>query len=120
MKLDKRIFMAWPVMTDEMTNEAARVLTEEKLVLGESVFKFEEEFARFIGTDHAISVSSGTNALSLILQGLSISGDIITPPSSFIATSNAILDARSYPVFADIELKSGFKNHLKWKIIRKE
>ena len=40
-----------------MKNAATDALENEKFIFGESVFKFEEEFARYIGTKHAISVN---------------------------------------------------------------
>ena len=99
--------MAWPIITDEMKKEASRVLTEEKLVLGESVFKFEEEFADFIGVDHAVSTSSGTDALFLIMKAMGIHQEVITTPMSFVATTNAVLSAGGKPVFADINPNTG-------------
>ena len=84
---------------------AALAALDEKLVMGESVFKFEDEFARYCGTKYAISTNSGTAALSITLQALGIGhgGEVITTPFSFIATGNAVLHAGAEPVFADIE-----------------
>lgn len=77
-------------------------LRNERMVLGESVFKFEEEFARYTGTDHAISVSSGTDALILTLMALNVRGrEVITTPLSFVATGNSIVHAGATPIFAD-------------------
>jgi dTDP-4-amino-4,6-dideoxygalactose transaminase len=79
-----------PTVTEEMIEAMTSALRDERMVLGESVFKFEDEFARFTGTDHAISVSSGTDALILSLVALNIrSKEVITTPFSFIATANA-------------------------------
>jgi perosamine synthetase len=68
------------------------------------VDKFEEEFAKYVGTDHAVSVSSGTNALflALIAANLTIGGEVITVASSYIATSNSIIHANGTPIFCDI------------------
>ena len=93
-----------PVFTKEMEEAAIYALRNEKFILGESVDKFEEEFAKYIGTKHAISVNSGTNALhlALIAAGLKSSDEVITVASSYIATSNSILHANGIPVFCDI------------------
>ena len=93
-----------PVFTKEMEEAAIHSLRNERFILGESVDKFEEDFARYVGTKHAVSVSSGTNALHLALlaAGLSIGGQVITVASSYIATSNAILHANGDPIFCDI------------------
>jgi len=87
-----------------MEEAAVNALRNERFILGESVDKFEEDFAKYVGTDYAVSVSSGTNALhlALIAAGLTIGGEIITVASSYIATSNSILHANGTPVFCDI------------------
>lgn len=94
-----------PVIDTEMMEAALRSFQNEKLVLGESVYKFEEEFARHCGARYAISTSSGTSALQIALQSLDIGpGDgVLTTPFSFIATSNAIIHAGAQPEFVDID-----------------
>ncbi len=76
--------------------------------LGTYVTRFEEEFAAFCGTAHAITVSNGTVALHLALHALGIGrGDeVIVPDLSFIATANAVLMTGATPVFCDIEADS--------------
>ncbi len=92
-----------PVIDKEMADAAAYSLVNEKLIMGESVFKFEEEFARYCGAKHAISVSSGTNALFFTFLALGIKGKQIgTAASSFIASANSIVQAGGKPVFYDI------------------
>jgi len=95
---------AKPVFNKEMEEAAINALRNERYILGESVNKFEEEFAEYIGTDYAVSVSSGTNALHLALlaANLTIGGEIITVASSYIATANSILHANGTPIFCDI------------------
>jgi dTDP-4-amino-4,6-dideoxygalactose transaminase len=101
-----KIPVASPTLTDEMLEAMTDALRNERMVLGESVFKFEDEFARYIGTDHAISVSSGTDALVLTLMALNVrGGEVITTPFSFVATGNAIVHAGATPIFADASRK---------------
>ena len=97
-----------PVLNDEMIKAAVRVLENERYVLGESVYKFEEDFAKYFNAKYAISTNSGTAALHLSLLALGIrrSEQVITTPFSFIATSNAILHVGAIPIFADIDLKT--------------
>ena len=104
----RNIPLATPAFDEEMENAALNALRNEHFVLGEDVFKFEEEFAKYIGTKYAVSTGSGTSALqlSLLALGISCSDQVITTPFSFIATSNAILHAGAIPVFADIEAKT--------------
>ena len=102
-----KIPLGKPVFNKEMENAAINALQNERFVLGESVHKFEEEFSAYIGTDYAVAVSSGTEALrmSLLAAGLKPDENAITSPASFIASANAILHANGKPVFADIDLK---------------
>ncbi|KYK22478.1 hypothetical protein AYK24_02060 [Thermoplasmatales archaeon SG8-52-4] len=95
---------ASPVFNKEMEEAAINALRNERYILGESVDKFEEEFARYVGTDYAVSVSSGTNALHLALlaANLNVGGEVITPASSYIATANSVLHANGTPIFCDI------------------
>ncbi|MFP4171017.1 MAG: DegT/DnrJ/EryC1/StrS family aminotransferase [Methanomassiliicoccales archaeon] len=97
-----RVPMCIPPVTEEMIQAAADALRNERLVLGESVFEFEEAFARYIGTKEAVSVSSGTTALSLALLGMGLDGEVITTPFSFIATASSIVHAGGTCQFADV------------------
>jgi len=73
--------------------------------LGEFITKFEEEFAKFVGTQYALTVSNGTVGLHLALVSLGIKeGDeVIVPDLTFIATANAVKYTGATPVFADID-----------------
>ena len=101
----KRIHLANPVIDAEMKAAALSALENEMMVLGESVFKFEEEFSRYCGTKYAVSTASGTAALSVTLQALNIGhgSEVITSPFSFIATANSIVHAGADPIFADVD-----------------
>jgi dTDP-4-amino-4,6-dideoxygalactose transaminase/acetyltransferase-like isoleucine patch superfamily enzyme len=82
-----------------------QVILNARFIGGKEVKDFEDRFAAFSGVDHAVGVSSGTDALILVLRALGIgSGDeIITTPHTFIATAEAILAVGAIPVFADID-----------------
>jgi len=100
--------LAKPVVTNEMEEAAVDALRNERFVLGESVFKFEEEFAKYCGVDFAVSTSSGTDALQIALISLGVAKGqhVITTPASFIASSNVILHVGATPIFADIDLET--------------
>ena len=95
--------------TAEMEEAAIHALRNESFVGGESVSKFEEEFAEYIGTKYAVSVSSGNSALQISLMSLGISDDskVITPTNSFIASANCIRMVNAEPILADIDLRDG-------------
>ena len=95
--------------TDEMEEAVIHALRNESFVGGESVSKFEEEFARYIGTKYAASVSSGNGALQISLMALEIgeSHKVITPTNSFIASANCIRMTNAKPVLTDIDENDG-------------
>ena len=92
-----------PTVDKEMEQEVVRALREDFLVGGESVGKFEEEFAEYIGTDYAVALSSGTDALVIALRCLGIKKKVITPSMTFVATPESIVLAGAEPKFADID-----------------
>ena len=98
-----------PIVDEEMLEAGLSALRDERLVMGESVHKFEEDFARYCGTRYAVSTGSGTAALQIALQSMGIRNDdeVLTTPFSFFATSNAIIHAGAQPRFGDVE-DSGF------------
>ena len=97
-------------LTDEMEEAVINALRNESFVNGESVSKFEEEFARYIGTKYAVSVNSGNSALQLSLMALDIDGNIqkvATPTNSFIASANCIRMTNAQPILTDINARDG-------------
>lgn len=75
---------------------------------GPFVEEFEARLADYFGTEHAITVNSGTTALVAGLKALGIGpGDeVIVPSFTFVATANAVRLVGAEPVFADIETES--------------
>ena len=81
------------------------VLNKSNYIMGEEVHEIERALAEFTGAKHAITCSSGTDALLLAMMAMDIQpGDeIITTPFTFIATAETIALMRAVPVFVDIE-----------------
>jgi dTDP-4-amino-4,6-dideoxygalactose transaminase len=69
------------------------------------VENFEKAFAAFCGTQHAVAVNSGTDALRFALMAAGVkAGDVVvTVPHTFIATTEAISQAGALPEFVDID-----------------
>lgn len=65
--------------------------------------KFEKELASYLNVDYISVFANGTLALITALQALRISGEVITTPYSFVATTHALWWNKLKPVFADIE-----------------
>lgn len=97
------ILTSIPTIDAEMENEMLRALREEMFVGGKSVELFEQEFARYIGSQYAVAVNSGTDALFIALRCLDITGKVITPPMSFVATAESIVLGGARPSFVDID-----------------
>ena len=95
--------------TQEMEDAVIHALRNESFVGGESVSKFEDEFARYTGTKYAVSVNSGNSALQISLMSLGISdkSKVITPTNSFIASANCIRMTNAQPILTDINLRDG-------------
>jgi len=106
--MEMKIPLSEPVFDEEMRNAALDALQNERFVMGESVFKFEEEFAKYCGAKYAVSTGSGTAALqlSLIAVGVTRGDDVVTTPFSFVATANAALHVGAVPVFADVDAET--------------
>jgi len=86
------------------------VLDSGKISEGKKVREFEKEWAKYVGTKHAIAVSSGTAALIVGLRALKITGhilpfrqNVITTPITYAATTNALFLENYSPKYVDID-----------------
>lgn len=89
---------------EEILQKISKVIRDGDFTLGSEVDLLENEFALIAGTQFAVGVGSGTDALMLSLKALGIGpGDeVITTPYTFYATVGAIVTAGATPIFADI------------------
>jgi dTDP-4-amino-4,6-dideoxygalactose transaminase len=89
----------------EIDSAVLGVLASGQYILGEEVARFEQEFAAYCGTRHAVAVNTGTSALhlSLLALGVGTGDEVITVPFTFVATTSAICYTGARPVFVDID-----------------
>jgi perosamine synthetase len=97
--------IARPQMGEEEKQQVWEAMASGALAQGPRVRAFEEQFAAYVGTAHAVATSSGTTALHLALLGHGIGpGDeVVTVPFTFIASANSIVYTGARPVFVDID-----------------
>jgi dTDP-4-amino-4,6-dideoxygalactose transaminase len=81
------------------------VLDRGQFILGPEVSAFEEEFARYLGAEHAIGVANGTEAITIALRALGVGpGDeVVVPSFTFYASAEAIPPTGARPVFCDVD-----------------
>jgi dTDP-4-amino-4,6-dideoxygalactose transaminase len=92
-------------LEEPLTEVFRRALKTAGFIGGPMVEEFEAAFAGFCSAGHAVAVSSGTDALRFALMACGVGpGDVvITVPNTFIATTEAISQARAIPEFVDID-----------------
>jgi len=100
-----QIPVARPVIGPDEVAAVSDVLMSGMLSQGEKVAEFEQKFATYCGTAHAVAVNNGTAALHAALLACDIGpGDeVIVPAFSFIATATAVSMCGAKPVFADVD-----------------
>lgn len=96
------------VIGKELIEVSNKVLLSTQFIMGPEVKKFEADFARYLGVEHAISCGNGTDALIIALEALGIGkGDeVITTPYTFFATGESIAYVGATPVFVDVNVDS--------------
>jgi dTDP-4-amino-4,6-dideoxygalactose transaminase len=92
-------------LRDEILAAITRVCDSQRFIMGPEIDALERELSALLGVKHAITVSSGTDALLLALMTLDIKvGDeVITPTYSFFATAGAVERLGARPVLVDID-----------------
>lgn len=92
-------------LREEFLARIAEIIDSGEFVLGSAVDEFEEQFALYCGADSAVGVNTGTSALHLALLacGVGPGDEVITTPSTFVATVSAIVYTGATPVFVDTD-----------------
>lgn len=101
----ERIQMVRPVLPDlnELSEDLQRILSSGVVTKGKYLESLEAEIARHLGVKYAIAVSSCTSGLMLTYQGLGLSGEVIVPSFTFMATVSALVWNGLRPVFVDVD-----------------
>jgi dTDP-4-amino-4,6-dideoxygalactose transaminase len=101
--LDLRL--QYQTLRDKIRAEIDDVADSQTLILGPKVEQLERDVAAFCDANHAIGISSGTDAELIILMALGIgAGDVVIMPSyTFFATAGCVARLGAQPVFVDID-----------------
>ncbi len=103
---DNRVDIVRPVIPShrDIEGELKEILTSGLVTKGTYLQNFEADMAAHLQVKHAVAVSSCTSGLMLSLRGLGLTGDVIVPSFTFMATISACIWAGLNPVFADVDL----------------
>ena len=85
--------------------ESLKVIWDSRLLTNNGPFhkQFERELADYLGVKYISLFANGTLALVTALQALRVTGEVITTPYSFVASTHALWWNNIKPVFVDIE-----------------
>ena len=73
---------------------------------GPLAVELEEKLKQYLGVKHLFLVNNGTTALQIAIKALGLTGEIITTPFSYVATSSSIVWENCVPIYADIDPKT--------------
>ena len=95
----------YAAIRDEVRAAVERVLESQEFILGPEVAALEIQIAEYCGCDHAVGVSSGSDALLAALMAVELQpGDeVVTSPYTFYSTVGSIVRLGAKPVFVDID-----------------
>ena len=102
---DKYVPFHRPSLGVEEEREVVDTLRSGWLTTGSKTKQFEQQFAEYVGSKHAIAVNSCTAALhlSLVAHDIGPGDEVITSPITFASTVNVIEHVGATPVFADVQ-----------------
>lgn len=105
-KENKPIYVTQPSMPPlSEFSKYLKQIWDRKILTNNGPFhkQFEKELAQYLGVNYISLFANGTLALVTALQALRITGEVITTPFSFVATTHSLWWNNIKPVFADIE-----------------
>lgn len=105
-KVTKPIYVTQPALPPlEEFTDLLKEIWDSKIITNNGPFhqQFEHALAAYLGVKHISVFSNGTLALITALQVLRITGEVITTPFSFVATTHSLWWNNIKPVFSDIE-----------------
>ncbi len=101
----KKVNIVRPEMPEysEVTEGVQSILSTGMITKGEYLRAFEKAVREHLDVKHAIAVSSCTSGLMLTYRGLGLTGDVVVPSFTFMATVSALVWSGLRPVYADVD-----------------
>ncbi|MBE0696808.1 MAG: DegT/DnrJ/EryC1/StrS family aminotransferase, partial [Anaerolineaceae bacterium] len=101
----KKINIVRPVMPEflSVADGVQSILSTGMITKGEYLRTFEKAVREHLGVKHAIAVSSCTSGLMLTYRGLGLTGDVVVPSFTFMATVSALVWSGLRPIYADVD-----------------
>lgn len=101
---DRKINIVRPALPKVESLEAglSQMIGSGMVTKGKNLAEFEQAIQAHLGVKHAVGVSSCTTGLMLTYQGLGLSGEVVVPSFTFMATVSAMVWKGLTPVYADV------------------
>ena len=95
----------YATLKEEILRVTSEVYDSQGFILGPRVEAFEKAVASYVGANHAVGMSSGTDAQLAVMMALGVGpgDDVVTSPYSFFASAGAVARLGARSVFVDIE-----------------
>jgi dTDP-4-amino-4,6-dideoxygalactose transaminase len=92
-------------VTEKMKRAMLAVVDSGRFILGPQTRAFEDEFARYVGTVHAVAVSQGTSAIQLAILSIGVrpGDEVLVPSMTAFPTIEGVVHAGATPVFVDCD-----------------
>ena len=99
----------WHLIKEKFLPEFYALVQDGQFCLGPAVEHFENDFAKYVDSKHAIGLNSGTSALhlALIAAGIKAGDKVLIPAQTFIATAWPLLYLGATPILCDVEYETG-------------
>jgi dTDP-4-amino-4,6-dideoxygalactose transaminase len=117
-----KLNLQWKKEKSSLIKIINETLENDSWVGGKNIYKFEKNIARLCKTKYAVSLNSGTDALTLGLHLLGVrrGDEVITVPNSFVASVSVIVHLGAKPVFIDVLPDQNMNPELLEKAITKK
>jgi dTDP-4-amino-4,6-dideoxygalactose transaminase len=95
-------------MADELNDAFMRVMNSGYYILGPEVTQFEQEFAAYCATKHAVGVANGTDAIQIALLAVGVrpGDEVITVANAGVPGTAAIISLGAIPVYVDVDAQT--------------